>query len=1157
MKVHKFYILCFLFFVLTQTNKAQNFSNGFNFVLPAFDSTYSEFLPDFPKKAITNKDRVITKNGDFYINKKRIKFWGVNVGGASAFPAKDKAPQIAARMRKMGINLVRLHGLENTYGGDNGSLIKYYTGSGTSRILNPETLDRLCFFIAELKKQGIYVNLNLHVGRIFKSVDGVVDADSILNQGIGEMALAKGITLFDPWLRYLQKEYAKQFLGHINPYTGMALGKDPVVAMVEMNNENNLYTAAKNGWLKPIAEGGGLTYRHTAMLDEQWNTFLKERYLSQNDLKKAWNEGVIASESSEIFQNGGFEAGNTNWQLEIHDASQATFQTDNTNPYSGRTSGRVNVTQTSAADWHLQFEQVGFSLEKNVTYTLSFAARADRVSRISAGVLRHNAPYTGYAYREFDVNTQWQTFSYTFTPTEDNMSDGRLSLSFLQNKGVYWFDAVSLKKSVTPPSVFPELLQNTGFETGRFELPWSLELHEAAEVTMKMDTVNPYRGRYSAKMTTTNGSTAGWHIQLKQTGFSLQKDSLYTLSFAARADQDMTLGTGVIRDNDPYNGYGFQNFNLTTQWQVYHLTFQATEDNNGFGRVTFSPNQLISAVWLDDVSLRKASPQGLLEGEELFGNNIRRIDWTERFQFSDNRVGDLAEFYIETQKRHFDDLYAYLHRELGITAPITGTNQLQGPANVLHSKDLDYIDDHSYWDHPRWTGQAWDNQNWVINNTPLVKDFNLTALTNIFAGLRMANKPHTISEYNHGMPNRYRSEMPITFTAYSSLHGCDAVMFYDYNNWQNDWESDFVSNYFALGRDHSIMSQFPACAFAFRNNWVAEDSDPINIAYNREHFRKAPKYTEKSQWDMGIPYDTRLALQHSIQITDFDAPQTTNFSQLPTLQDPQVTTATGETTLDTEGGFIQTATPKYVALAGFLDNKYNANVGDLRLVSADQFGSISWVATDSKTLYSSRRSLLTINTRQQNTNMVWQNDNTSIGNQWGTAPTEQAPMKTQIQLHIAANYLELVRLNAQGQPVSQTTVMPTSSQVFTIDINQQTDKTLWYGIRAFGNGFGAAMADDLVEKPKNTEGGTDFTVFPNPASKTDVLTVQYTLNKTSVVRLDWLNTLGQVVKSDDLGLLTEGEQWKQVALPNVPTGTYFVALHIDGQVGKMQRMVIK
>lgn len=45
--------------------------------------------------------------------------------------------------------------------------------------LDPERLDRLDFFIAELKKRGIYSDLNLNVGRNYKAGDGVPDYDLI------------------------------------------------------------------------------------------------------------------------------------------------------------------------------------------------------------------------------------------------------------------------------------------------------------------------------------------------------------------------------------------------------------------------------------------------------------------------------------------------------------------------------------------------------------------------------------------------------------------------------------------------------------------------------------------------------------------------------------------------------------------------------------------------------------------------------------------------------------------------------------------------------------------------------------------------------------------------------------------------------------------
>ncbi|MBK5293425.1 MAG: hypothetical protein JJE04_17350 [Acidobacteriia bacterium] len=102
-----------------------------------------------------------------------------------------------------------------------------------SRTFDSNQLDRLDFLVAEFKKRGIYVDLNLNVGRSYKQDDGVTDHDRI--------RWDKGLVLFDPRLIELQKEYARQILTHKNPYTGTEYRNEPAVAIVEILNENALY----------------------------------------------------------------------------------------------------------------------------------------------------------------------------------------------------------------------------------------------------------------------------------------------------------------------------------------------------------------------------------------------------------------------------------------------------------------------------------------------------------------------------------------------------------------------------------------------------------------------------------------------------------------------------------------------------------------------------------------------------------------------------------------------------------------------------------------------------------------------------------------------------------------------------------------------------
>jgi hypothetical protein len=186
----------------------------------------------------------------------RIRFWGVNLTdwskGSVMVPSQQDAALWAATLARFGVNCVRFQFLDlpTPRGLIDGK-------RDDTRALDAEALDREDFFIAELEKRGIYINFNLLVGRPFKAGDGVEDYQKI-REG------AKGISLYDPRIIELEKEYASELLAHFNPYTKLEYRNDPAVAMVEINNENALSVGSHgpteyydheladlyNGWLK-------------------------------------------------------------------------------------------------------------------------------------------------------------------------------------------------------------------------------------------------------------------------------------------------------------------------------------------------------------------------------------------------------------------------------------------------------------------------------------------------------------------------------------------------------------------------------------------------------------------------------------------------------------------------------------------------------------------------------------------------------------------------------------------------------------------------------------------------------------------------------------------------------------------------------------------
>ena len=177
------------------------------------------------------------------------RFWGVCINAAANFPEHAHAEKLAKRLAKMGVNIVRPHQLDAEYCVPN--IFQYARGPivRTTRQFDPESMDRFDYFVYCLKKEGIYIYMDLMVSRLFRVADGVVKA-----REMGRRACPAA--LFNRTLIDLQKEYATNLWTHVNPYTGLAYTEDPAVAMTDCVNEATLFTGnPPEPYLSEFTEG--------------------------------------------------------------------------------------------------------------------------------------------------------------------------------------------------------------------------------------------------------------------------------------------------------------------------------------------------------------------------------------------------------------------------------------------------------------------------------------------------------------------------------------------------------------------------------------------------------------------------------------------------------------------------------------------------------------------------------------------------------------------------------------------------------------------------------------------------------------------------------------------------------------------------------------
>jgi len=403
-------------FLITPTR-----GNLFPFVLPWDDASASVAnLSTWIDKPAGKDGFVIARDGHLYAGSQRLRLFGVNVTFSAGFPRKEDAEKIAARMAKFGINAVRFHHMD-TQATPNGILQR------DARTLDTDQLDRLDYFIAQLRKYGIYANINLHVGRVYP---GLPKWDTMPNY-------FKGVDTFYPSMIEMQRDYARDLLTHRNPYTNLRYTEDPAVVLIEINNEDGLMREWWNGSLDEMPAV------YADELTRQWRAWLRAKYATNDALKQAW--GIMDEPlGAEMLTNGDLLQGAQGWSLQLIEGARAPAQTTN-EAVDAKPALRVQVQQLGKEAWHVQLYQAKLRFQQGRPYTLTFWAKSDVPRVISVNAMQAHDPWQHLWDTNVALTKEWQMFRFVFTPNETD-DNGRVTITNLGREvGTYWFAQVSLR----------------------------------------------------------------------------------------------------------------------------------------------------------------------------------------------------------------------------------------------------------------------------------------------------------------------------------------------------------------------------------------------------------------------------------------------------------------------------------------------------------------------------------------------------------------------------------------------------------------------------------------------------------------------------------------------------------------------------------------
>lgn len=525
-----------------------------------------------------------------------------------------------------------------------------------------------------------------------------------------------------------------------------------------------------------------------------------------------------------------------------------------------------------------------------------------------------------------------------------------------------------------------------------------------------------------------------WHAQLQWAGLTLEEGQLYTLEFSARSDLPRSLPLGTRIAKPDYHNCGLaDNVTLRPQWQTFNFGFRATQVEPGAVRVDMVVGGgPVGEFAIKDLTLRRGGSLGVQPGESLEAGTVAAPTHTPHSP----RGLAWTRFLAETERAYTTGMREFLKKELGVEAAIIDSQASYGGiAGTYRESFNDFVDMHSYWQHPHFPGRQWDHANWDISNTPMVdnpRGGNLALL----AAYRVANKPFTVSEYDHPAPSHYAAEMFPMIASFAAIQDWDGLYQFDWGG--VDADARHITGFFSLQQHPAKLAFLPAAALMFRRGDVAAVPGTARLTIPVEQVEEltADNVSMPEAWkNAGLtPGDV---LTHRLDL------RFTAGGKLAATVTPE---AVSPVAWDATAGLYTVNAPSAKAVVGRCPGKSIKLDGAEFDVQANprNFAVLTLNAADGKPVARSARLLLTAVGNVENTGMGWNANQTSVGTKWGQAPTLCEGIAAKVTLTTAAKSAKVHVLDGAGQRVGEVPAVLRNGQL-TFEIGPRF-KTLWYEI---------------------------------------------------------------------------------------------------------------
>lgn len=141
------------------------------------------------------------------------RFYGVNLSHTANYPDHSEADRLIDRFVRIGYNAIRVHHHDRFWNSN-------------------ENRERLDYLVARAIEKGLYVTTDLYVSRPVEQRALGIDRDGVIEKNEYKRMVASDDRAFNDWCGFV-----REFLEHVNPYTGRAYKNEPAMPLISLINE--------------------------------------------------------------------------------------------------------------------------------------------------------------------------------------------------------------------------------------------------------------------------------------------------------------------------------------------------------------------------------------------------------------------------------------------------------------------------------------------------------------------------------------------------------------------------------------------------------------------------------------------------------------------------------------------------------------------------------------------------------------------------------------------------------------------------------------------------------------------------------------------------------------------------------------------------------